>query len=119
MLGKKPQIVEMLDALNNGGNVIIQQAIDAQLAKYDIAIALKTKATAVKDGILEAEGPDGKVEFKADTIVYAAGRRPKSAEVRTFLDCAPRVEFLGDCKLPRVIADANREAYYIARDLGR
>lgn len=119
MLGKKPQIVEMLDDLNNGGNVIIQQAIDAQLAKYQIPAALSTKATAVKEGILEAEGPDGKVEFKADTIIYAAGRKPKSAEVRKFMDCADRVEFLGDCRLPRVVADATREAYYIARDLGR
>ena len=118
MEGKKCTIVEMLPALNNGGNVIIQQAIDTQLKNYDIKIAVGTRATEAGDGYLKAEGPDGAVEFKADTIVYAAGRKPKTDEVRSFMNCAPRVEFIGDCRLPRVIADANREAYYIARDIG-
>lgn len=117
-LGRCVTIVEMCSGLNSGGNVIIQQAVDVQLEKLKVNVLLNTKAVAVLSGALKTAGPEGEAFLPADTVIYAAGRRPKFKEVCGFTDCAPVVEFLGDCRAPRVIADATREAYYIARDLG-
>ena len=118
-LGRKVTVVEMLDHLNDGGNLILLQAIDTQLKRLGTKICLNTKAVEVGAKGLVAEGPEGKVTFDADTVVYAAGQRPLLEVVKALSDCAPTFSYLGDCRAPRVIADATREAYYMARDIGR
>ena len=118
-LGRNVTVVEMLDHLNDGGNLILLQAIDTQLKRLGTKICLNTKAVEVGAKGLVAEGPEGKVTFDADTVVYAAGQRPLLEVVKALSDCAPTFSYLGDCRAPRVIADATREAYYMARDIGR
>lgn len=117
-LGRSVTVVEMLEQLNDGGNVILAQAIHTQLERLNIRICLKTKAVEIGEAGLTAEGPEGRVLLKADTVIYAVGQRPLHETVKALSGCAPTFAFLGDCRVPRVIADATREAYYIARDIG-
>lgn len=117
-LGRQVTVAEMADALNYGGNVILGQAIETQLQRLGVEIRLNTRAVAVTDEAVLAETPQGETRLQAGTVVYAVGQRPLTETVRALAPCAPIVEFLGDCRAPRVIADATREAYHIARDIG-
>ena len=118
MHGRKVTVVEMRDKVDNG-NTIHQVAVNVQLEKYGIPVALSPKALEVtKDGLL-TKGPNGKEKlYKANTVVYAAGQKPRWEVADSLMDCAPRVDVIGDARSPRVIADATREAYYVARDIG-
>ena len=118
MLGRKVTVVEMRDKAENG-NTIHQVAVNVQLEKYKIHVALSTKAVEITNAGLVAKGPDGKAKlFKADTVVYAAGQRPLWEVADSLMDCAARVDVIGDARSPRVITDATREAYHVARDIG-
>lgn len=117
-LGCQVTVVEMMGELNLNGNVILGQAIETQLQRLGTEIRLNTRAVEITDTGLLAETPEGRVLLQADTMIYAVGQRPLTETVRSLSDCAPIVEFLGDCRAPRVIADATREAYSIACDIG-
>ncbi|MBR6259267.1 MAG: FAD-dependent oxidoreductase [Oscillospiraceae bacterium] len=117
-MGKKVTVVEMLDRLSDGGNLILMQAIDTQLKRLGTDIRLNTRAVEITPKGIVCEGPEGKVRINADTVIYAVGQRPLYETVQALSPCAPTFSYLGDCRMPRVIADANREAYNIARDIG-
>ena len=117
-MGKTVTVVEMQPQLGLNGNVILGQAIETQLHRLGTTILLDTKAVEVTDSGLAVESGGETRTLPADTVIYAAGMRPRTDTVRALMDCAPIVEFLGDCRMPRVVADATREAYFIARDLG-
>ncbi len=51
-------------------------------------------------------------------MVYAVGQRPLWDVADTLRTVAPEFQMIGDCRAPRIIADATREAYYVARDIG-
>lgn len=139
MQGKKCTIVEMLPDLNAGGNNLHALAIYWQLKKYDIHTTTSTKALEITDkGLLceytgtkpnekfiydmpkvFADAESGTHLYEADTIIYAAGQKPLSAETEALRSCAPEFHAIGDCIVSKDIWTATTNAYYIARDLGR
>ncbi len=139
MLGRKCTIVEMLPDLNAGGNNLHALAVYWQLRKYGIHATTGTKALEITDrGVLceyvgttpseksvfdmpkiYPDGQSGTHLYEADTVVYAVGQRPLTAEAVALRDCAPEFAAIGDCVVSKDIWTATRTAYYIARDIGR
>jgi 2,4-dienoyl-CoA reductase-like NADH-dependent reductase (Old Yellow Enzyme family) len=67
---------------------------------------------------VKAEAEVGsKTLFEADTIVYATGRQPLSAEVDALRFAAPEFHQIGDCWIPRTVQQATRMAFAVARDI--
>jgi 2,4-dienoyl-CoA reductase-like NADH-dependent reductase (Old Yellow Enzyme family)/NADPH-dependent 2,4-dienoyl-CoA reductase/sulfur reductase-like enzyme len=122
-LGRKVTVVEMLDALNDGGNTIHAIAVNTQLKRLGIRVVLSTKAIEINSSGLVGESSEGDTVagrrlFEADTVVYAAGQRPLWETAGALRGCAPEFYVIGDCRTPRIIADATKEAYWAARDIG-
>ena len=119
-LGKEVVVVEMADAINDGGNSIHAVAVQVQLDRLKIPVVLGTRAVSINGNGLTGLGPDGQeVHFRADTVIHATGQRPRWNVVHALSDAAPYVQFIGDCQSARVIADATRDAFYAARNIGR
>ncbi|NLO48656.1 MAG: FAD-dependent oxidoreductase [Clostridiales bacterium] len=118
MNGRKASIVETLPQLSfadEGG--VHTLALQEQIDKLGIAVYTSTDVTKIiPDGLL-ADGPDGKLELKADTVVYATGQKPLREEALTLSDCAFEFYQIGDCLTPENILAATQSAYLTARDI--
>jgi 2,4-dienoyl-CoA reductase-like NADH-dependent reductase (Old Yellow Enzyme family)/thioredoxin reductase len=60
-----------------------------------------------------------KLQYQADTVIYALGQIPLREEANALRDYAPLFFEIGDCVEPKNIYAANSTAYTIARDIGR
>lgn len=117
-LGRDVKIIEMLDALNDGGNFLHMLGLENEMKRYNIGVYLGTKATEINDKGVIGSGPDGEKLFEADTIIYAVGQRPLSDEALALRFCAPEFYMIGDCNIPKNIAAATSAAFTVARDIG-
>ena len=77
----------------------------------------------VEGATLAACTPEGAVVRRADgveellacdTVVLSLGLRPAVAEVDALRAAVPETYVIGDCKRPRLINDAVREAFFAA-----
>lgn len=119
LLGKEVSVVEMMENINDGGNMLHGEALKFQLIKKHIDISFKTIAKAItRDGVL-CETEDGEKFFKADTIIYAVGQKPLQEEALALRFCAPEFHMIGDCVTPKNITNATGMAYDIAINVGR
>ena len=84
-----------------------------------IDIMLNTKAVGIADGEVTVETADGQSTVKADTVVCAVGQKPLAAEADALALCAPEFYAIGDCIRPENILAATKQAYAIARNIGR
>ena len=92
-------------------------ALMRQLAQYT-TVRTGLKAVAVTDAGLLCEDADGKeVLIEADTVLSAAGLRPRTELVDSLRGTAPIVEIIGDCVKPDIIRGATFRAYHAALDL--
>jgi 2,4-dienoyl-CoA reductase-like NADH-dependent reductase (Old Yellow Enzyme family)/thioredoxin reductase len=118
-LGNKVTIIEMLDVLSDGGNMLQGLAIRLELARRNVEVRLSTRALEItRSGVL-TEGPDGSVFHGSSAVIYAVGQRALSEEAEALRFIAPEYHRIGDCLAPKNIAEATRVAYNIARDVGR
>jgi NADPH-dependent 2,4-dienoyl-CoA reductase/sulfur reductase-like enzyme len=117
-MGRDVAVIEMLDEISDSGNTIHAIAVHSQLERLHIPVALSTKAVEINETGLVSEGREGRKLYPADTVIYASGQRPLWETVQALKFCAPEIHIIGDCRAPRVIAEATREAYYAARDIG-
>jgi hypothetical protein len=74
--------------------------------------------TKITDGTVFAKGPDGNLEFAADTVAYATGQAPLADEAIALHDCADEYYPIGDCVIPRNIMNATHTAFVAAYDIG-
>jgi NADPH-dependent 2,4-dienoyl-CoA reductase/sulfur reductase-like enzyme len=111
MLGRKVSIVEMMDAPNFGETGMHPIALSGELNKYGVKIYLSTRATEITPEGLEAEGPDGRLSLKADTVIYATGQKPLREEAMALSDFAGEFFYIGDCVTPKNILAATQSAY--------
>ena len=111
MLGKRPIIVEMLDHASDGGNFQHMKGVYVEMDRYAIPVNYETKALEIREGEVLCEGKDGQKIFKADSVVYAVGRRALQKEAAELSLCAPEVYTVGDCISPRNIMEATGMAY--------
>jgi 2,4-dienoyl-CoA reductase-like NADH-dependent reductase (Old Yellow Enzyme family)/thioredoxin reductase len=119
-LGREVTIIEMLDALSDGGNLLQGLAIRLELGRQNVDVNLSAKALDItKAGVLVETKDGGQKTFAADTVIYAVGQRPLSDEADALRFLAPEFHQIGDCLTPKNIVEATRAAYNITRDLGR
>jgi NADPH-dependent 2,4-dienoyl-CoA reductase/sulfur reductase-like enzyme len=117
-MGRKVDIIEMMDALNDGGNFLHMIGLEAEIRKNNIGIHLGTKAVEISDKGIVGEDQNGQKLFEADTVIYAVGQRPLSDEASALRECAPEFHIIGDCQVPKNIMSATSAAFTIARDIG-
>ncbi len=97
-MGKSVTVAEMSDKAASDANDYLRAALMDELAAEGVALLTGTLATAVTpEGLLvrTAEGEERLLE--ADTVVCAAGQRPRSAAAEALRDAAPEVVTVGDC----------------------
>lgn len=58
------------------------------------------------------------VELAADTVLYAVGMRPKTAEATELSRVHPNTRLIGDCRSAGCVADAVRDGFFAAGDIG-
>jgi 2,4-dienoyl-CoA reductase-like NADH-dependent reductase (Old Yellow Enzyme family)/thioredoxin reductase len=117
-MGRQVDIIEMMPALNDGGNFLHMIGLEAEIRKNNIGVHLGTKAVEINEKGLLAEDTDGQKLFEADTVIYAVGQRPLSDEAYALRACAPEFHVIGDCSVPKNIMSATSAAFTIARDIG-
>ncbi len=74
-LGVDVTVVEMLPKILGPMDEEISAELQAAFAKRGVKFLLSTKVTAVRDGIVYAETPEGAVELPAERILLSVGRR--------------------------------------------
>ncbi len=117
MLGRKAMIIELQDKLTTDEG-LHTVALMTQIDKYKIDIRLSTKATKITDTAVFATGPDGELDFAADTVVYATGQAPLADEAIALHDCADEYFPVGDCVSPKNVMNATQTAFVAAYDIG-
>ncbi|MBR4742874.1 MAG: FAD-dependent oxidoreductase [Oscillospiraceae bacterium] len=118
-LGHKATIVEMAEKPGIDIRGVAFMYYGITMDRLGVELKLSTKAVAVNDGSLTVETADGREEIPADTVICAAGQRPLSEEADALAFCAPEFHLIGDCAKPANVLTATRQAYAIARNLGR
>ena len=118
-LGIRAEVVEMADGFHPFPNVLHGQAINIKMQEEGIVAHFSTKAARIDEGGVWCETPEGEKYFAADSVIYAVGQRSLTAETMALYDCAEYFYPVGDCVLPRNIAEANAAAKTVAEDIGR
>jgi 2,4-dienoyl-CoA reductase-like NADH-dependent reductase (Old Yellow Enzyme family)/thioredoxin reductase len=115
--GKEVTVVEMLEDVCLDANGRHRPLLLAELSK---SVKCRTSLRGVridKNGLV-CKDPDGnELFFKADTIVVAAGQRPRRDVADSLRDCAPEVVALGDCVKPAQVTQAVFRAHFAALDI--
>ena len=117
--GHKVKLIEMLDKPGVDFNNMAFMFYPIYVEELGIDIMLNTKALAVRDGEVLVETADGEQTVKADTVICAVGQRPLAEETDALTMCAPEFHAIGDCIAPRNILATTRQAYGIAKNIGR
>jgi 2,4-dienoyl-CoA reductase-like NADH-dependent reductase (Old Yellow Enzyme family)/thioredoxin reductase len=124
MLGRKVTVIEMLPAINHGGNHMHARSLPVQIKKHDIRIHLNTKASEIgTEGVhcvdlTQPEGAGAQL-IPADTVIYAVGQKSLTEEALKFNGSAPEFYQIGDCLSPKSIIAATSAAFEAARNIGR
>ncbi|MCY1150889.1 MAG: NAD(P)/FAD-dependent oxidoreductase [Sphaerochaetaceae bacterium] len=114
---KKVSLVEMRDDLAIDANIRHRPILLSEI-KEKVSIFTNLMGIEVTNKGLICKDLDGKVQIiNGDTIVLAAGQKPRSEKVEELLNCAPFVRVVGDAKKARNITYAVYEGYYAALDI--
>ena len=109
--GRKVTILEMKPELCRDAPYLHHEAVLLELDRLGAVTHTGTRCTRIlPDGVL-AQTDEGEVRFDADTVLVAAGLRPRMAEAESFRDCAPEFWKIGDCKKARNVRLAIHEGY--------
>jgi len=117
--GKKVEIIEATDHVNDGGNFLHMLGLKVEIKKRGLIINFNTKVKEIKANGVICEDEGAEKLFGADTIIYAVGQKPRRDETIALNFCAPEFYLIGDCITPRDITSANTEAFMTARNIGR
>ncbi len=116
-LGREVTVVEMLPALNNGGNILHQNALNVEIREKHIALKLGTKVEKLDESGVTGVKDGEECFFPADTVICAMGQKPLREEAEALRFCAPEFYVLGDCTTPKNILQATSMADAIAKNL--
>jgi pyruvate/2-oxoglutarate dehydrogenase complex dihydrolipoamide dehydrogenase (E3) component len=118
-LGKKVTVIELLDSISTGGNILHGKAIMVELNACGIEVNFNIEALRIDAAGLLCRTPDGEKHIACDTVVYAVGQKPLFEQADALRGSAPQFYALGDCVTPATISAANASAATIAREVGR
>ena len=116
--GKKPVVLEMGERYAAGANIMHGFAMNVEIEKYGIDIRLRTKCVSVAPGCVTCEDADGsRYDLTADTVLYAAGMRPRRDETDALWESCEAFDFIGDCKKAAQIREAVAAGYFAAMNI--
>lgn len=116
-MGKTVTIIEMREAIAADANQFHSMALNEQLKKY-ITSMVNTKAVEITDKGVLCEDKDGNpVLVEADTIVLAAGVRPRFDAVKELGGLTKEFYTIGDCVKAGQVTQAISQGYFAAREL--
>lgn len=120
MQGKTVKLVEMGADIARDANSLHKPALVSELTHYaDLVTVMKntlcTEVTA--QGVVCSDKDGASILLPADTVILAAGMVPLRAEADALCAAADEGRIVGDCKRPRQIGDAVREAYDAATEI--
>ena len=118
-LGHKVTIVEMADRPGIDIRGVAFMYYGITMDRLGVDLRLSTKAVAVNDGSLTVETAEGSEEIPTDTVICAVGEKPLAEEADALAFCAPEFHLIGDCIRPGNVLAATRQAYAVARNIGR
>jgi len=120
MLGKQAEVVEMLDDIGDGGNIIHASALRVEIARRAIPMHFGTKAEAITPEGVRCRDREGRELFyPAEKVIVALGQKPLQAEALALRTCAPEFYMIGDCLGAKNIANATAQAHDVAVNIGR
>jgi pyruvate/2-oxoglutarate dehydrogenase complex dihydrolipoamide dehydrogenase (E3) component len=116
-LGRSVTVAEMLPVLNNGGNILHQNALDTEIQERNIALSLNTRVEEIDEGGVRAAKDGQALYLPADTVICAVGQTPLREEAEALRFCAPEFYVLGDCVSPKNILQATAMADAAAKNI--
>ena len=109
--GKKVTILEMKPELCRDAPYLHHEAVLLELERLGAVTRVDTQCTQIlSDGVLAVCGGQ-EIRLPADTVLLAAGMRPRMEEAEAFRSCAPVFWKIGDCKQARNVRLAIHEGY--------
>lgn len=112
--GKKVTVIEMLADVGTGMPSQTKMPLLFNLEKLGIDLLTLTKAEMItKKSVVVSRGTEN-YEIQADTVVLAAGYKPKLNFVESFQGVAPEVYAVGNCVKPGNIIDAIHQSFEVA-----
>lgn len=115
--GHDVTIVEAGEALAPDANPRHRPLLMAELEKHT-RICTGLRGVAIDGaGLKCVDGKGCETLIAADTVLLAAGLRPRSEAADALRGTAPQVALIGDCVKPGIIREATFRAYHAALDL--
>lgn len=110
-LGKKVTVLEMKPELCRDAPYLHHEAVLLEMERLGVTTHTGMRCTGIlSDGVLAVQ--DGKeIKIPADTVILAAGLRPRLNEAEAFRSCAQEFRKAGDCKQARNVRLAIHEGY--------
>ena len=118
-LGHAVKIIEMAEKPGVDYNKMEYLAYRIMLEDLGIRLYLGKKAVSISQTGIDTDCNGVSEHFDADTVIYAVGQRPLSAETDALASCASEFFAIGDCVRPESILEATSSAYGIACGIGR
>ena len=115
--GHAVTIIELRDDVAVDANPRHRPALMAELAAHT-AVRTGLRVTEITPvGVACVTAAEERVFLEADTVLCAAGLKPRTEVVDALRGTAPIVEVIGDCVRPDIIRGATWRAYHAALDL--
>ena len=114
--GREVAIIEMRKEVAADANPRHRPALLAQLEAHT-AVHTGLQVTEITAEGVCCAGDGERRFFRADTVLCAAGLRPRREAADALRGTAPIVEVIGDCAKPDIIRSATWRAYHAALDL--
>lgn len=115
-LGRQVELVEMGEMLAPEGIFTERiHTLDYMDKDPNLTYHVETKCTAITEKGVCVVGPDGQERLlSADTVILAAGMKPRAVERESFMDTAFTVIPIGDCLKAGTVHDAVAEGFNAA-----
>ena len=110
-MGKKVTVLEMKPELCRDAPYLHHEAVLLELERLGAVTCTDTRCTQVTAQGVLAEREGRTVEYKADTVILAAGLTPRMEEAEALRSCAPQFWKIGDCRQARNIRLAIHEGF--------
>jgi 2,4-dienoyl-CoA reductase-like NADH-dependent reductase (Old Yellow Enzyme family)/thioredoxin reductase len=112
--GRDVTVVEQAGKMAGDAAYIHFLAMTAEMENIpNLLLRLHTRCTGVDArGVVCVDALGNEVVYPADTIVVAVGLAPLREEAMSFLNCAPQVTLVGDCRRSSQMSEAILSGYF-------
>jgi NADPH-dependent 2,4-dienoyl-CoA reductase/sulfur reductase-like enzyme len=118
MSGKDVTVMEMQSSLAPDAMRTYREELQGQVDDHCSAVLLSACCSKINDnGVLYTDQDGKECSLTADTVILAAGMKPRSTEAEVFRECAQDFRRIGDCFRVGNVKHAIRAAFDAAMTL--